>query len=130
MERVINVNTNEIITVEELKELHLRECKEFWENNLNAIVEDFKEDGKSFEEYFNYMEENYGDSDYKLLEDSDYIMDKYSSWRKAGHEAEGDVPFTYNCGEASAREDFSEFAGFDFEIDFDQMLQLEINYSL
>ena len=50
----------------------------------------------------------------------------YAEWRKAGEDSE--VGFTYDCGEESAREDFTAYAGLDKEITFDEMLELENNY--
>lgn len=57
------------------------------------------------------------------------LQDKYNEWRNTGiKEAEGtDIPFTWDCGEESAREDFAEWCGLD-EISFEQMLELEKNY--
>lgn len=54
----------------------------------------------------------------------------YREWREAGEEAvEGtDMAFTWDCGEGSAREDFSYYAGLEEEISFEEMLELERNY--
>ena len=54
----------------------------------------------------------------------------YAEWRKVGEEAEKDsgVNFTWDCGESSARKDFSNFSELDEEISFDKMLELENNY--
>ena len=50
----------------------------------------------------------------------------YSEWRKAGEGTE--VPFTWDCGEISAREDFSNYANLDEIITFEDMIELENNY--
>ena len=54
----------------------------------------------------------------------------YAEWRKVGEEAaEGtDLIFTWDCGEDSAREDFSNYAELDKKITFEEMLELENNY--
>lgn len=54
----------------------------------------------------------------------------YAEWRKAGEEAvKGtNLNFTWDCGEASAREDFSNYAELEEEITFEEMLELENNY--
>lgn len=64
-----NVNTNEILTGEELESMHLREYKDMWENDLNIQVEEFKEDGKTFEEYVKYMKQNDIDTDFEVIEE-------------------------------------------------------------
>ena len=55
---------------------------------------------------------------------------KYNEWRKLGEEqsTSTDIPFTWDCGEASAREDFSNYAELEKEITFEEMLKLEENY--
>lgn len=50
----------------------------------------------------------------------------YAEWRKAGEDCE--APFTWDCGEKSAREDFSNYAELEEEITFEKMLELESNY--
>lgn len=52
----------------------------------------------------------------------------YNEWRKAGEDA--DVNFTWDCGEKTAREDFSEYAELEKEISFEKMLELEKEYQL
>lgn len=58
------------------------------------------------------------------------LQDQYNEWRGTGiKEAEGtDIPFTWDCGEESAREDFSNWAELDETISFEDMLELEKNY--
>ena len=58
------------------------------------------------------------------------LFNLYCEWREAGEEAtEGtDMEFTWDCGEGSAREDFTNFAGLDEEISFEEMLELEKRY--
>lgn len=50
----------------------------------------------------------------------------YAEWRMAGED--GEVIFTWDCGEKSAREDFSSYAELEEEISFEDMLELENNY--
>lgn len=50
----------------------------------------------------------------------------YAEWRKAGEDCE--VSFTWDCGEKSAREDFSNYAELEEEITFEEMMDLESNY--
>lgn len=59
------------------------------------------------------------------------LQEKYNEWRKAGEEAvEGtDLIFTWDCGEASAREDFDNYWGME-EITFEDMLELEKEYEM
>ena len=59
------------------------------------------------------------------------LQNKYNKWRKVGEEAsEGtDIPFTWDCGEASAREDFTDYADLEETISFEDMLALENNYA-
>jgi len=54
------------------------------------------------------------------------LFNFYREWREAGEDSE--VNFTWDCGEASAREDFSNYAGLKEEITFEEMLELEENY--
>ena len=58
------------------------------------------------------------------------LQDLYNVWRKEGIEAaEGtDIPFTWDCGEVTARLDFSNFAELDKVISFEEMLELENNF--
>ena len=48
-----------------------REYKDSWENDLNDLVEEFKEDGKSYQDYLNYMKEydNALADDFEIIED-------------------------------------------------------------
>ena len=57
------------------------------------------------------------------------LQEKYNEWRKAGEEAvEGtDMTFTWDCGEASAREDFAYYWDME-ELSFEEMLELEREY--
>lgn len=54
------------------------------------------------------------------------LQTTYNEWRKAGEDCE--VNFTWDCGEGSAREDFSNYAELENEIEFEEMLELEKNY--
>lgn len=61
--------SGEVLTEEQFKGLLLREYKDMWDNNLNLTVEEFKEDGKTFEDYVSYMEKY----DYPLGEEFEII---------------------------------------------------------
>lgn len=50
----------------------------------------------------------------------------YAEWRAVGED--GEATFTWDCGEKSAREDFTKYAELDEEITFEEMLELESNY--
>ena len=53
----------------------------------------------------------------------------YAEWRKMSEEMlEDGYNGSIDCGERSAREDFSSFAVLEKEISFDEMLELEENY--
>ena len=54
------------------------------------------------------------------------LEELYKEWRLAGEDA--DVSFTWDCGEESAREDFTSYAELGKEITFEEMLELEKNY--
>lgn len=64
------------------------------------------------------------------MKDLERLQETYNNWIEAGLEASKgtDIPFTYDCGEASAREDFSNYAELEDEISFDDMFELEKNY--
>lgn len=55
---------------------------------------------------------------------------KYHEWRMTGErEIENtSLNFTWDCGEAAAREDFSNWAELEEEISFEEMLELENSY--
>ena len=55
------------------------------------------------------------------------LMRAYKEWRETGVEQD-EESFTWDCGEASARESFSDFAELEEEITFEEMLKLENNY--
>lgn len=64
------------------------------------------------------------------------LQTTYNRWRKEieelNQEAErtGDIHLngTWDCGEAIAREDFSNYANLEKEITFEEMIELENNY--
>lgn len=58
------------------------------------------------------------------------LQEKYNEWRRTGEEQvkDTDLEFTWDCGEGSAREDFSNYAELTEEISFEEMLELENNY--
>lgn len=66
-----------------------------------------------------------------LLERKDEIMENvlfnfYKEWRKVSEEMlEDGMNGSVDCGEAAVREDFSNYAGLDEEISFEEMLELE-----
>lgn len=51
----------------------------------------------------------------------------YTKWRQAGEDSE--LTFTFDCGEAASREDFSNFADLEETICFEDMLTLENNHN-
>lgn len=53
----------------------------------------------------------------------DVLFNVYCEWRETGEA--GEVNFTWDCGEVSARKDFSDYAGLENEITFEEMLKLE-----
>lgn len=77
-----------------------------------------------------------------LLEGKEEVMEDvlfnfYCDWRKGIEEENewqeehgGSLPMygEWDCGEASAREDFSNYAGLEEEITFEKMLELERRY--
>lgn len=50
-----NIINGKILNEKEYQALLVREAKEMWETDANLIVEDFKEEGKTEEEYIAYM---------------------------------------------------------------------------
>jgi len=58
--------------------------------------------------------------------EKEVLFNFYREWREAGEDSE--VNFTWDCGEADARKDFSDYAGLKEEITFEEMLELEENY--
>ena len=63
------------------------------------------------------------------------LQEKYNMWRKELEEVNASIEEynntkqgTWDCGEASSREDFSNYAGLEEEISFEDMLKLEENY--
>lgn len=57
-----NVNTGVVLTGEELKELHLREYNEMWENKI-GLADEFE----TKEEFITYMKENDIDGDFEEI---------------------------------------------------------------
>lgn len=59
----------------------------------------------------------------------DILFNHYCEWRKVSEEMLSDgMNGSIDCGEASVREDFSNYAGLEEEITFEQMLELEKRY--
>ncbi len=61
----------------------------------------------------------------------DSLMQKmYNEWRNEGIQAAEDsgLPFNYDCGLASAREDFAYYWSMEEEVDFKTMLKYEKRY--
>lgn len=66
------------------------------------------------------------------LEIKDGLMQKmYNEWRDEGIQAAEDsgLPFNYDCGVPSAREDFAYYWSMEEDPDFETMLRYEQNYS-
>ena len=55
--KYVNVNSGVELTEKEFDEMCEREYKDSWENDLNEIVVEYKKDGKSYQDYLNYMKE-------------------------------------------------------------------------
>ena len=69
--KYVNVNSGVELTEKEFDEMCEREYKDSWENSLNEIVVEYKKDGKSYQDYLNYMKE-YDDplaGDFEIIED-------------------------------------------------------------
>lgn len=58
------------------------------------------------------------------------LQEKYNEWRKVGEEESKDsnIPFTWDCGESSAREDFAYYWDMK-ELSYEEMCELENNYN-
>ena len=57
------------------------------------------------------------------------LEELYADWREVSEEMLADgMCGTIDCGEASVREDFSNYAGLEEEITFEKMLELERRY--
>ena len=54
--KYVNVNSGVELTEKEFNEMCEREYKDSWENDLNDLVEEFKEDGKYVDKMMNYDE--------------------------------------------------------------------------
>ena len=67
--KYVNVKTGAELNEKEFNAMCEREYKDSWDNNLNIIVEEFKEDGKTFKDYLNYMKDN----DTGIFEDFEII---------------------------------------------------------
>ena len=69
--KYVNVNSGVELTEKEFNEMCERGYKDSWENDLNDLVEEFKEDGKSYQDYLNYMKEydNALADDFEIIED-------------------------------------------------------------
>lgn len=69
-----------------------------------------------------------------LLEGKEEVMEDvlfnfYCEWREVSEEMlEDGMNGSIDCGEASVREDFSNYAGLEEEIKFEEMLELERRY--
>lgn len=65
----------------------------------------------------------------KLIKEERKMEKTYKEWRETLQELldEGN-PGSSDCGEAQVRKDFSDYAGLDHEITFEEMLELEENY--
>lgn len=69
-----------------------------------------------------------------LLEGKEEVMEDvlfkhYCDWREVSEEMlEDGMNGSIDCGEASVREDFSNYAGLEEEITFEKMLELERRY--
>lgn len=69
MKKYVNNSTGCELKEQEYKDLLIREYTEQWNQDLNLIAEEFKEDGKTLEDYINYQLQNDNDSDFELIEE-------------------------------------------------------------
>ena len=59
----------------------------------------------------------------------DVLFNVYKEWRKVSEEMlEDGMGGSVDCGEVSVRKDFSDYAGLENEITFEEMLELEERY--
>ena len=59
----------------------------------------------------------------------DVLFNVYCDWRKVSEEMLEDGMYgSVDCGEVSSRKDFSEYAGLENVISFEEMLELEERY--
>lgn len=59
----------------------------------------------------------------------DILFNHYCKWREVSEEMLNDgMNGSIDCGESSVREDFSNYAGLEEEITFEEMLELEKRY--
>ena len=58
------------------------------------------------------------------------LMELYKEWRETTEELNktDTIQSPIDCGESSARESFTAYAGLEKEISFEEMLELEKNY--
>ena len=69
--KYVNVNSGVELTEKEFDEMCIREYKDSWNNDLDDLVVEFKEDKKTYQDYLNYMKE-YDESladDFEIIED-------------------------------------------------------------
>lgn len=59
------------------------------------------------------------------------LQNMYNVWRRTGEEqiANTNLTFTWDAGEKSAREDFSYFWDLDYELSFEEMIELEESHN-
>ena len=69
--KYVNVKNGKELTEKEFNEMCAREYKDSWENGLNEIAEEFKAEGKSYQDYLDYMKEydNALADDFEIVED-------------------------------------------------------------
>lgn len=66
---------------------------------------------------------------YKLEKETMEMEKNYREWRKVSEEMQEDgLGGSVDCGIAQVRKDFSEYAGLETEITFEEMLVLEEDY--
>lgn len=69
MKKYVNNSTGCELNEQEYKDLLTREYTEQWNEDLNLIVIEFKEDEKTLQDYINYQLQNDNDSDFELIEE-------------------------------------------------------------
>lgn len=107
--------------------------KKISEDELYKLISDIKKKLPDLKIYMDTNNEYHGSLlvlDTNKAKDA-IIRNEYINWRVEGESSSKllKIPFTWDCGEASAREDFSSYANLEVEISFEKMLKLEREYN-
>lgn len=69
MKKFRNELTDAILTEQEYKDLRIREYTEMWEDYTHPLIDEFIQDGKTKEDFINYMLKNDIDDDFVEIEE-------------------------------------------------------------